>query len=276
MSEHLEWTGERLTTSKTDELVTHHLHRYGFAMQFCKGKDVLDIASGEGYGSALLSKMANSVTGVDISQDAISFAQNKYGSTKLKFKVGSASSIPLEDASVDVIVSFETIEHHDKHDEMMMEFKRVLKPGGMLVISSPDKLNYSDKTGFKNPYHVKELYCEEFKILVDKYFKQSRMYYQTVMYGSFILPASTTGQDFSEYFGDFSNVEQTESLQNPLFNICIASDQSIPVINDFSVFDATKIIYDRERELLNSKTYRLGLAMTSPLRFFRRLFKRNH
>lgn len=273
MSEHLEWTGERLTTSKTDELVTHHLHRYAFAMQFCKDKNILDIASGEGYGSKLLSSLGHTVIGVDISKDAVDYAQKKYSSSHLKFKIGSASNIPIEDSSVDVIVSFETIEHHDKHEEMMLEFKRVLKPGGLLVISSPDKLNYSEKTGFTNPYHVKELYCEEFQSLVERHFQNTKMYYQTVMYGSFILPANAKGSDFSEYHGNFDRVDQVEYLRNPLFNICMASDHALPLINDFSVFDATKIIYDREKELLNSKTYKLGLAITYPIRLIRRLLK---
>ena len=108
MEEHFEWTGERLTTSKTNEIAIHHLHRYAIAIDLAKGKDVLDIASGEGYGSNLLANTAKSVTGVDISESVIEFAKKKYTRNNLSFKVGSTSNIPLENDSVDLLVSFET------------------------------------------------------------------------------------------------------------------------------------------------------------------------
>ena len=74
--------------------------------------------------------------------------------------------IPLDDDSVDLVISFETIEHHDKHHEMMAEIRRVLAPEGILMLSSPDKKYYSDIPKFQNSYHIKELYFEEFKDLV--------------------------------------------------------------------------------------------------------------
>ena len=103
---------------------------------------VLDIASGEGYGSALLASGATRVTGVDIDPQTVQGATQKYSSnnSNLEFKQGSADNIPLHSGLFDVVVSFETIEHHDNHVEMMREIKRVLKLGGLLIISSPDKL----------------------------------------------------------------------------------------------------------------------------------------
>ena len=131
-----------------------------------KGKIVLDIASGEGYGSNLISYYAEKVYGVDISESAIENAKLKYTRSNIEFLKGSTSNIPMPNNSVDVILSFETIEHHDEHHQMMQEFKRVLKTDGVLILSSPDKLNYSDKTGHNNPYHIKELYKDE---LIDEY-----------------------------------------------------------------------------------------------------------
>jgi len=63
----------------------------------------------------------------------------------------------------DLVVSFETIEHHDEHEQMLAEVKRVLKPDGMAIISSPDKAIYTDKPEYHNSFHVKELYREEFE-----------------------------------------------------------------------------------------------------------------
>ena len=100
---------------------------------------------------------------------------------------GSCTAIPLDDGSVDVVVSFETIEHHDAHVAMLSEFKRVLKPGGVLVISSPDKVQYSDKPGYHNRFHVKELLREEFQALLEGRFRNVRLLGQRVLFGSVIL-----------------------------------------------------------------------------------------
>src|SRR5215207_9384045 len=153
-------TGERLHTDVCDNNTLEHLHRYGIALDFCRGRRVLDVASGEGYGSNLLASVAEGVKGVDISEDAVSHARLKYRRPNLEYLQGSADAIPLPDASIDTVVSFETIEHHDRHAEMLAEIKRVLRPNGVLVISSPDKLNYTDIPGVINPFHVKELYRE--------------------------------------------------------------------------------------------------------------------
>src|SRR5258708_15934922 len=105
------------------EIELEHLHRYRFAGQFLADKEVLDIACGEGYGSALLAKVARNVIGVDVAQQAIDHARGKYGAANLEFRVGSCARIPLEDKSVDVVVSFETIEHHTRQRAMMAEIK---------------------------------------------------------------------------------------------------------------------------------------------------------
>ena len=164
----MEFTGERFIPEVHGNIELEHLHRYLLACKTVAGKTALDIASGEGYGSAMLARTAHKVIGVDISQEAVSHAQAKYIAKNLEFRLGSCSKIPLDDASVDVVVSFETIEHHNEHEAMMKEIKRVLRPGGVLVISSPDKLEYSEKPGYSNPHHVKELSRGEFKKLLRK------------------------------------------------------------------------------------------------------------
>ncbi len=75
----LPWTGERLVTSLSGQIVFEHLHRYAIACVLAEGKDVLDIACGEGYGSALLGSRARSVIGVDADDRAVQHANGKYG-----------------------------------------------------------------------------------------------------------------------------------------------------------------------------------------------------
>ena len=149
-------------------IALEHLHRYAMAKDFAVGKTVLDIACGEGYGSAVLAEVAVRVYGVDIAPEAIAHAKTKYQRPNVEFLTGSCAGIPLADETVDLVVSFETIEHHDEHEAMFAEIKRVLCSGGMVIVSSPDKLEYSERANHANAYHVKELYADEFQRLVEK------------------------------------------------------------------------------------------------------------
>ncbi|WP_445514596.1 glycosyltransferase [Stenotrophomonas sp. 3(2025)] len=172
----IEFTGERFVPTEHGVIRQEHLHRYAWCLPLVAGKDVLDVASGEGYGSAMLAGVARSVRGVDISPDAVAHAAERYADvSNLRYLQGSAAAIPLPDDSVDVVVSFETIEHLYEQEEMMSEIRRVLRPDGVMVMSSPNKEVYSDRAGYHNEYHVKELYLQEFQALVDRHFPASRL-----------------------------------------------------------------------------------------------------
>jgi len=146
----MEFNGERFIPELSGNIKYEHVHRYALAMNFCPGRSVLDIASGEGYGAALLAQEARFVVGVDIDLEVIQHAKNKYSCGNLNFCVGTCAAIPLSDNSIDVVSSFETIEHHDAHDEMFKEMKRVLRPDGVLILSSPNRLVYSDEPEYDN------------------------------------------------------------------------------------------------------------------------------
>jgi ubiquinone/menaquinone biosynthesis C-methylase UbiE len=172
----------------TGQIQLEHVHRYLLAREFAKDKAVLDIACGEGFGSEILANSARSVVGVDIASEAVEHAAARYRQGNVQFKQGSCAEIPLDSDSVDLVVSFETIEHHDEHRVMMAEIKRVLRPDGMLIISSPDKKEYSILPNYRNPFHVRELFKEEFEELIRVYFKILALLSQRIVYGSGILP----------------------------------------------------------------------------------------
>ena len=112
MSDILEFTGERFVPECTGEIWLEHWHRYLFTAQFVSERRVLDIACGEGYGSNVLAKSASEVVGLDISEEVISHAKGRYSERRnLQFAVASCSLLPFNDASFDIVVSFETIEH---------------------------------------------------------------------------------------------------------------------------------------------------------------------
>lgn len=193
----IEFTGERFVPTESGEIRYEHMHRYAWSTRFCEGKDVLDIACGEGYGSALLAAHASTVVGVDIAHEAVAHASEKYVSqANLRFLQGSATAIPLDSQSVDVAVSFETVEHLAQQSEMLSELRRVLKPDGLLIISSPNRKVYSEDRNYVNEYHVKELYFEEFDALLRERFPAIAYLGQRLLTGSVVVPMQHRGTHY--------------------------------------------------------------------------------
>jgi ubiquinone/menaquinone biosynthesis C-methylase UbiE len=229
-----DFTGERFIPGVEGKIAIEHLHRYSFAINFVQGKNVLDIACGEGYGSSILSRFALNVSGVDIDHDVVSHANNKYSNNNLNFFVGSVLQIPFPENHFDVIVSFETIEHISEHNEMFHELKRVLKPKGVLIISSPEKRKYSDeKNGTNSKFHIKELYLNEFRELVKLSFSSSKIFYQDFLQGTVILPFNSKSTDLTFFEGDFNNIRNVLEI-SPEFVIIVASNNA-EVIDELRV-----------------------------------------
>lgn len=153
------FTGERMVPEVSESIAFwEHVYRYRFAARCVSGKRVLDIACGEGYGTAALSRAGVvSIVGVDISEEVVRHARVKYG---IPAVVGSATEIPVPSKSIDVIVSFETIEHLDNPRRFLNECYRVLAPGGVMILSTPNA--HLSKRHAPNPFHLSEMGLEEF------------------------------------------------------------------------------------------------------------------
>lgn len=166
----MEYTGERMVPEGAgNSTFWEHIYRYRFAVSFAKGKDVLDIACGEGYGTAALKAAeAKDVLGVDISEEACRHAAAKYS---VSTRAGSAMAIPCENGSRDLIVSFETIEHLESPEQFIDEACRVLRPDGILIVSTPNRDVYHEIDP-NNKFHVSELSEAEFLGLLHKRFKR--------------------------------------------------------------------------------------------------------
>lgn len=162
----VEFTGERLVPGQVDQdLFNEHLARYAFACRLARRKRVLDIACGMGYGSAALAAVADHVTGLDISPEAVEAARAAYPAENLTFLAAPAQSIPLPDASFDLIVAFECIEHLEDWPALLAEARRLLAPGGQFIVSTPNIHYYAESRRLHgpNPYHVHEFEYEEFR-----------------------------------------------------------------------------------------------------------------
>ncbi|MEM2604838.1 MAG: class I SAM-dependent methyltransferase, partial [Candidatus Korarchaeum sp.] len=214
------------------EIHYEHLHRYMFAKKFVKDKKVLDLGSGEGYGSFILAEDAELVIGVDTDEEAVEHAIGKYSKDNLKFLCGDVTKVPLDGEKIfDVIVCFEVVEHLDEVGQvrMMEEVKRLIKEDGILIISTPNKKIYSDELNYKNPFHKREMYLDEFDNLLRRYFKNVFHFGQRVYAGSHIWPISGTSEASEEFLierGD-SGFNFTSQGKEALYFIAIASNADI-------------------------------------------------
>ena len=128
----MEFTGERIVPgSVNDDLLNEHLCRYGFAQLLVEERVVLDIGSGVGYGAKILAEEASRVVAVDLSEEAVRYAGSEYAAGNIEMVVGDAQDLPLASDSVDVVVSFELVEHLQSQQAHLLEISRVLKTGGI-------------------------------------------------------------------------------------------------------------------------------------------------
>lgn len=249
----LAFTGERYHPEVPREMAYEHWHRYAFAMELARGRHVLDAASGEGYGAALLARTAASVVGIDLCSQAVAHAQARYGGPRLRFEQGDVLRLEgIADASLDLVVSFETLEHLDGHDDLLAAFKRVLKPEGLLVISTPDKHTYTDLAGHQNPHHVRELYREEFEALLSRHFARHRLYGQRVVTHSMLwrldggTGATTTyTQDGNDVFGGMRAL--------PMYHVAVCAKRGealagLPALSCFA--DAQQSVFAHYQQVI--------------------------
>ena len=175
-TETLEFTGERIVPGRTAEaLFREHEERYVFAGQYVTGKKVLDIACGTGAGTSFLRKAgAQSVWGFDIDPAAIEFAKARY--RNCEFAECEATALCLPDSSMDVVVSFETLEHLRDQERFLWECQRVLRPGGLLLCSTPN-LGIS-RWSASNHFHVREFHPMEFRDLLASVFSSVELFGQ--------------------------------------------------------------------------------------------------
>jgi len=222
----LEFTGERFTPECVREIWYEHYHRYALAKNFVNNKKILDAACGEGYGSHILAGYAKNVIGVDIDEKSIFHAKEKYKKSNLKYIQASCTNLPFDDNSFDVIVSFETLEHLAEQQHMLIEFNRVLKNDGLLMISTPDKEHYSDATGFTNEYHVKELYKDEFKTLLDTHWKNQQWYSQAMTFNSVIEKHDSTTNRYSTDILSGEELQSNKPMLTPMYYIVLATNNN--------------------------------------------------
>lgn len=247
MSE-MQFTGERLVPGGpgTEQIYHEHLLRYLFAQQFIKGKRVLDAACGAGYGSAILAKGgALSVTGVDISAEAIEYSRTHYQAPNLNFEVMDCCHMTFPDSTFDVVVSFEAIEHIQDAKNFLREIRRVIKDTGLLVVSTPNSATFTE-----NPFHVREYSRSEFVELLKSYFPNIGLYEE-----DYLLFLAVRGK-LSEFFIKKEHeIVASENLREcePDYFIALCACQE-----QFEMPEAKDFLYELPAEIINQKNFRIA------------------
>ncbi|MCE5306414.1 MAG: methyltransferase domain-containing protein [Acidobacteriales bacterium] len=242
-----EFTGERVVPGEVDvDLWNEHLARYHFASRLARSKRVLDAGCGAGYGSALLAQDAFEVFGVDLKPEAVAYARGHYSEPNLSFAQGSCAALPIASASLDLIVAFEVIEHITEWREFLAEARRVLRPSGQFVVSTPNKDYYTASRGPSglNPFHVHEFTYEEFLQELRQVFPSVCLYLENHSESIVFQPVSPDGAALVKLEEGSAEAHEASFY----VAVCAASTQTGAPTYVY-VPRASNVLFERERHI---------------------------
>jgi SAM-dependent methyltransferase len=144
-------------------VVAHHLKKYEFARDYVRGL-VIDVACGVGYGTDFLAPGTRQIIGLEIANDAIAVARERYRKGNTWFVQGDAEHLPLANEVADAITCFEGVEHFRDPEAHLKEVVRVLKPDGVYLVSTPHP--EANPHSEENPYHLHEFEPERFESIL--------------------------------------------------------------------------------------------------------------
>ena len=227
-------TGERTVPGIAEENYWFRRHdiAYTSILDVCRGRTVLEAGSGEGYGASMLAMVAESVTCVDYDTSAVEHTRRRY--PELIVHQGNLIELPIADASVDVVVNFQVIEHLWDQPQFITECLRVLRPGGRLLISTPNRITFSPGRDTPlNPFHTRELNAAELtELLVDGGFEVDTMF--GVYHGAALVALD------AKWGGSIIDAQIERSLAGVPWPDELAADVAAIATDDFDVLDTTR------------------------------------
>ncbi|MEW5975179.1 MAG: methyltransferase domain-containing protein [Acidobacteriota bacterium] len=240
----MDFTGERVVPGKVQpDLLNEHVARYNFSCPLVSGAAVLDLGCGTGYGTALLSRYASRVSGLDLSPEAIHFARVHFSAPNADYVVGDAAALGYRTDCFDAVVCFEVIEHLWNQQSLLEEVKRVLKPGGVLIISTPNRVFYTLERQEANPYHTREFDFEEFLSFLKEYFPFVHVCYQNHVF-SILIGGRELGSTANLTYGEPKEDPQRTSN----FFVAVCSEEPLPLLSSLVYLPSeANLLREKER-----------------------------
>lgn len=237
-------TGERTVPGLPEENYWFRRHEvvYQYCAPMCAGQDVLEAGCGEGYGAALLAFIARRVVAVDYDAATVAHVRSRYPSVDVM--EGNLAALPLPDASVDVVVNFQVIEHLWDQPQFITECLRVLRPGGVLLMSTPNRITFTPGSDTPvNPFHTRELNASELtELLTDGGFEMRTM--SGVFHGSGLTELD------ARHGGSIIDAQITRALAGDPWPADLLADVAAVRCADFDIVDASQRAIDDSLDLL--------------------------
>lgn len=239
-------SSERQLLEEQSPWWAEHIHRYTEVLKIIKSTDtILDIACGTGFGSNILAEKAAQVIGGDIDKTTIAENNTIYDKDNLSFQELDGTKLPFDDNTFDVLVSFETIEHTIHYDEMIKEFKRVVKPTGKLFISTPNFYLNSPSGIVTNPFHTQEFTPDDFNALISTYFQKFEIFGQEYIRYKNKKSINHKIAHKIEQFHYLRGIRKLPlKLQNIAINLLIKKPQ-YPTLEDYALTKDRSIIAEK-------------------------------
>jgi len=249
----LEFTGERYVPGQGGSQIAYeHWHRYLYALRWARGKDVVDVAAGTGYGARLLSSVARHVWALDRDPETVAYARREFEAPNLLFIRTDVLRLPLPPHSVDLVVAFEILEHLADAEQLVREAGRVVRPGGVVLISTPNKAEYSDARGYTNAFHAREFYQDEFSEFLRPYFRHVKIVHQRMRAGSMISAEPCAAGESHEVFTSALPACRRESLAGMYFLAICGNGEAVSDGPSISAYlDLTDMLFQETDLRLN-------------------------
>lgn len=249
----MEFTGERVIPGEGDiDLLNEHRARYLFARQFSEGRQVLDAACGTGYGSALLAENAGAVFGTDIAPEALAYAREHFRSPNVHFVQSDCLALPFPAERFDLVVAFEIIEHLKNAAGFLAELRRVLHPAGQLLLSTPNRLYYTEERGETNPFHEREFSYPELEEILRPFFPHRSIFLENHIPG--LLLCGETKPNFGGHpapsivLDEYRSPALEERQRTAHFLLAICSAQPLGLVPPLLLLPSLGNVL-REREM---------------------------
>lgn len=222
-------TGERTAPDTDQENYWFRRHEviYLYLQDLCAGKSIVEAGAGEGYGVDLLASTAKNIVALDYDHLACRHAASKYGRSHTYFLQADLTDIPLANNSVDVVVNSQVIEHLPDQTGFMHECYRVLRPGGKLLVSTPNRITFTPEGQPINPFHVRELNARELaQLFVESGFSINHCY--GVYHGDYL-------QELDRKWDGIINAQLHHFLENRPWSTELRADVDSVCAADFEL-----------------------------------------